>query len=82
MIRFENDRLKAIKIFDQLVESSDLIPTDDEICKEFLVRNKVKKKPENFEIDSDVISGNSGRDQPLREQSIWESRTIRKERIF
>lgn len=42
MIRFENDRLKAIKIFDQLVESSDLIPTDDEICKEFLVRNKVE----------------------------------------
>jgi len=42
VIRFENDRLKAIKIFDQLVESSDLIPTDDEICKEFLVRNKWK----------------------------------------
>lgn len=40
IIRFEVTRLKALQVYDMLVKSSALIPADNEICEQFMIRNK------------------------------------------
>jgi len=40
IIRFEVERLKTLQVFDVLVKSSAMIPTDDEICEQFMIKNK------------------------------------------
>ena len=41
IIKYETEKLKKLKIYKNVEDSTMLIPSDDQICAEFMDRNKV-----------------------------------------